>query len=123
MKTFERFCEEISSIVECKIISWHGSNYITSIQAYKLLRYGYMLGGFNIRNIGIPLVFVENRNRIHEQTIIRDHKTLEDFYSAYKVLYINCSNKQEKELLQTKIVEKLYNLSMETICATCEFGG
>ena len=89
MKTFERFCEEISSIVECKIISWHGSNYITSIQAYKLLRYGYMLGGFNIRNIGIPLVFVENRNRIHEQTIIRDHKTLEDFYSAYKVLYIN----------------------------------
>ena len=48
MEQFESFCEVISTNVESQILSWHGRNDISSIQAMKLVHNRYMLGGFII---------------------------------------------------------------------------
>lgn len=48
MGQFESFCELISTNVESRILSWHGRNDISSIQAIKLIHNRYMLGGFII---------------------------------------------------------------------------
>ena len=37
MEQFESFCEVISTNVESLILSWHGRNDISSIQAIKLV--------------------------------------------------------------------------------------
>ncbi len=61
MEQFKSFCEIISTSVENRILSWHGRNDISSIQALKMIHNGYMLGGFIISaDVFHPLLIVTN---------------------------------------------------------------
>ena len=131
MKTFESFCEAISTNVESQILSWHGRNDISSIQAIKLVHNRYMLGGFIISADAFhPLLMVTNAmsmitgiQRIHGNELKRDNDALDSFYGHYKERYDKCKNNESIEILKNIIASNLYRLSMDAIYNTCEFGG
>ena len=131
MKTFESFCEVISTNVESRILSWHGRNDISSIQAMKLVHNRYMLGGFLISaDVFHPLLMVTNAmsmitgiQRIHGNELKRDNEALDSFYIHYKERYDQCENNESIEALKNIIASNLYRLSMDAIYNTCEFGG
>lgn len=131
MKTFESFCEVISTNVESRILSWHGRNDISSIQAMKLIRNRYMLGGFIISaDVFHPLLMVTNAmsmitgsQRMHGNELKRDNEALNSFYGPYKERYDKCENNESIEALKNIIASNLYRLSMDAIYNTCEFGG
>lgn len=131
MKTFESFCEVISTNVESRILSWHGRNDISSIQAMKLVHNRYMLGGFIISaDVFHPLLMVTNAmsmitesQRMHSNELKRDNEALNSFYGSYKERYDKCENNESIEALKNIIASNLYRLSMDAIYNTCEFGG
>ncbi len=131
MKTFESFCEVISTNVESQILSWHGRNDISSIQAMKLVHNRYMLGGFIISaDVFHPLLMVTNAmsmitgsQRMHGNELKRDNEALNSFYGSYKERYDKCENNESIEALKNIIASNLYRLSMDAIYNTCEFGG
>ena len=131
MKTFESFCEVISTNVESQILSWHGRNDISSIQAMKLVHNRYMLGGFIISaDVFHPLLMVTNAmsmitgsQRMHGNELKRDNEALNSFYGSYKERYDKCENNESIEALKNIIASNLYRLSMDAIDNTCEFGG
>lgn len=131
MKTFESFCEVISTNVESQILSWHGRNDISSIQAMKLVHNRYMLGGFIISaDVFQPLLMVTNAmsmitgsQRMHGNELKRDNEALNSFYGSYKERYDKCENNESIEVLKNIIASNLYRLSMDAIYNTCEFGG
>ena len=131
MKTFESFCEVISTNVESQILSWHGRNDISSIQAVKLVHNRYMLGGFIISaDVFHPLLMVTNAmsmitgsQRMHGNELKRDNEALNSFYGSYKERYDKCENNESIEALKNIIASNLYRLSMDAIYNTCEFGG
>ena len=131
MKTFESFCEVISTNVESRILSWHGRNDISSIQAMKLVHNRYMLGGFIISaDVFHPLLMVTNAmsmitgsQRMHGNELKRDNEALNSFYGPYKERYDKCENNESIEALKNIIASNLYRLSMDAIYNTCEFGG
>ena len=131
MKTFESFCEVISTNVESQILSWHGRNDISSRQAMKLVHNRYMLGGFIISaDVFHPLLMVTNAmsmitgsQRMHGNELKRDNEALNSFYGSYKERYDKCENNESIEALKNIIASNLYRLSMDAIDNTCEFGG
>lgn len=131
MGEFEAFCEEISTNVESRILSWHGHNDISPIQAIKLVHNRYMLGGFVISVDAFhPLLMVTNAmsmitgiQRIHGNELKRDNEALDSFYRHYKERYDKCENNESIEILKNIIASNLYRLSMDAIYNTCEFGG
>lgn len=131
MEQFESFCEVISTNVESQILSWHGRNDISSIQAMKLVHNRYMLGGFIISaDVFHPLLMVTNAmsmvtgsQRIHGNELKRDNEALNSFYGSYKERYDKCENNESIEALKNIIASNLYRLSMDAIDNTCEFGG
>lgn len=131
MEQFESFCEVISTNVESQIISWHGRNDISSIQAMKLVHNRYMLGGFIISaDVFYPLLMVTNamsmitgNQRMHGNELKRDNEALNSFYGSYKERYDKCENNESIEALKNIIASNLYRLSMDAIYNTCEFGG
>lgn len=131
MEQFESFCEVISTNVESQILSWHGRNDISSIQAMKLVHNRYMLGGFIISaDVFHPLLMVTNAmsmvtgsQRIHGNELKRDNEALTSFYGSYKERYDKCENNESIEALKNIIASNLYRLSMDAIDNTCEFGG
>lgn len=130
MKTFESFCEVISTNVESQILSWHGRNDISSIQAMKLVHNRYMLGGFIISaDVFHPLLMVTNAMsmirgaRMHGNELKWDNEALNSFYGSYKERYDKCENNESIEALKNIIASNLYRLSMDAIYNTCEFGG
>ena len=131
MKTFESFCEVISTNVESQILSWHGRNDISSIQAMKLIHNRYMLGGFIISaDVFHTLLIVENvmsmitgSQRVHGNELKRDNEALDSFYGHYKEIYDKCENNESIETLKNTIASNLYRLSMDAIDNTCAFGG
>ena len=131
MKTFESFCEVISTNVESQILSWHGRNDISSIQAMKLVHNRYMLGGFIISaDVFHPLLMVTNAmsmitgsQRMHGNELKRDNEALNSFYGSYKERYDKYENNESIEALKNIIASNLYRLSMDAIYNTCEFGG
>ena len=131
MVQFESFCVEISTYVESQILSWHGRNDISSLQAMKLIRNRYMLGGFIISaDVFHPLLMVTNAmsmitgsQRMHGNELKRDNEALNSFYEPYKERYDKCENNESIEALKNIIASNLYRLSMDAIYNTCEFGG
>ena len=131
MVQFESFCEEISTYVESQILSWHGRNDISSLQAMKLIRNRYMLGGFIISaDVFHPLLMVTDAmsmitgsQRMHGNELKRDNEALNSFYGPYKERYDKCENNESIEALKNIIASNLYRLSMDAIYNTCEFGG
>lgn len=131
MGQFKSFCEEISTNVESRILSWHGRNDISSIQAMKLIHNRYMLGGFIISaDVFHTLLIVENvmsmitgSQRVHGNELKRDNEALDSFYGHYKETYDKCENNESIETLKNTIASNLYRLSMDAIDNTCAFGG
>ena len=131
MGKFESFCEVISTNVESRILSWHGRNDISSIQAIKLIHDRYMLGGFIISaDVFHPLLIVTNTMsmvtgnlRIHGNEFKRDNEALDSFYGHYKERFDKCENNESIESLKNIIASSLYRISMDAINNTCEFGG
>ena len=128
MVQFESFCEGISTSVESQILSWHGRNDISSLQAMKLIHNRYMLGGFIISaDVFHTLLIVENtitRNqRVHGNELKRDNEALDSFYGHYKETYEKCENNESIETLKNIIASNLYRLSMDAIYNTSAFGG
>jgi hypothetical protein len=131
MGKFESFCEVISTNVENRILSWHGRNDISSIQAIKLIHNRYMLGGFIISaDVFHPLLIVTNTMsmvtgnlRIHGNELKRDNEALDSFYGHYKERFDKCENNESIESLKNIIASSLYRISMDAIYNTCEFGG
>lgn len=131
MGKFESFCEVISTNVESRILSWHGRNDISSIQAIKLIHNRYMLGGFIISaDVFHPLLIVTNTMsmvtgnlRIHGNEFKRDNEALDSFYGHYKERFDKCENNESIESLKNIIASSLYRISMDAINNTCEFGG
>ena len=98
---YDFFCDEITKSVENKIFSWCGCNKINYFQALKLLRYGYMLGGFIIvepMSLVLSLLFTE---RIYDGVMVRDLEGLSRFHLTYRNRYEICPGEQELELLRT----------------------
>lgn len=128
MKTFEIYCEEISSSVENKIYRWIHSA-ISPTQAECLLRQGYILGGLNISpSLITPLdVFTLNfqyTDRIDNNLrLIRDSSSLCNYYRKYISRYDACNDERDLGRLFTEIEQDLFNSSMEIIINTGEFGG
>lgn len=130
--TYKSFCEAISTSVENRIISWHGRNDITSIQAFKLIQNGYMLGGFIVdvggSSIIMPVLLSilsmrDGRPRISNQEFKRDDESLYKFYQNYELDYDECKNADELNSLQSLITKDLYERSITAIRLTCAFGG
>lgn len=102
MGEFDAFCEEISTNVESRILSWHGHNDISPIQAIKLVHNRYMLGGFIISVDAFhPLLMVTNAmsmimgsQRMHGNEIKQDNEALDSFYGPYKERYDKCENNE-----------------------------
>ena len=128
MVQFESFCEGISTYVESQILSWHGRNDISSLQAMKLIHNRYMLGGFIISaDVFHTLLIVENTitgsQRVRGNELKRDNEALDSFYGHYKETYEKCENNESIETLKNIIASNLYRLSMDAIYNTCAFGG
>ena len=131
MGQFESFCELISTNVKSRILSWHGRNDISSIQAIKLIHNRYMLDGFIITaDVFHPLLIVTNTMsmitgsaRIDGNELKRDNEALGSFYGHYKQRFDKCENNESIEALKNIIASNLYRLSMDAINNTCEFGG
>ena len=112
-KDFTCFCNEITTIVENSILSWHGRNDINPTQGIKLVQKGYMLGGFiiDIRSDIMPALscFFSLFNGCSS------NNTVSPSY--------NCKHEDELIDLTSKIAKELYDHSMNVIRQTCEFGG
>lgn len=127
---YKSFCDTISTSVENSILSWHGRNNITLIQALKLIQNGYMLGGF-IVDVGCIIMPVLTgvlsvpigRQRFFGNELKRDYDALCKFYQLYKLDFDACKNVDELNYLQSHVVKDLYEQSMAAIRLTCEFGG
>ena len=128
MGNFKSFCEVISTNVESRILSWHGRNDISSIQAMTLIHNQYMLGGFIISaDVFHALLIFENtitgRQRVRGNELKRDNEALDSFYGHYKETYEKCENNESIETLKNIIASNLYRLSMDAIYNTSAFGG
>lgn len=130
--TYQSFCEIISTAVENRILSWHGSNVINLTQASKLLQNGYMLGGFIVDVGGSSIIMPGllsilsmrgGRPRISNQEFKRDDESLYKFYQNYELDYDECKNADELNSLQSLITKDLYERSITAIRLTCAFGG
>ncbi len=128
--TYKSFCDTISISVENSILSWHGRNDITLIQALKLIQNEYMLGGFIVDVGGIIrpvltgiLSVSSGRQRFFGNELKRDDDALCEFYQLYKLDFDACKNVDELNHLQSHVVKDLYEQSMAAIRLTCEFGG
>lgn len=132
MEQFKPFCKAITTSVENRIISWHGSNVVNLTQAYKLIQNGYMLGGFIVDVSGSSIIMPGllcilsmrgGRPRISNQEFKRDDESLYKFYQNYELDYDECKNADELNSLQSLITNDLYERSMTAIRLTCAFGG
>lgn len=136
MNNFKDFCNEISDIVEERIISWHGNKKISHNQAIKLIRHGYMLGGLEIDyssilwsmhyvNVTTNLFYRAQRFYFpnnYECFLERDENTLKDFYAVFKCQYDNYKSKRELDKLKIHIAEALWDNTMHN-SLTYVFGG
>lgn len=128
-KDFTCFCNEITTIVENSILSWHGRNDIYPTQGIKLVQKGYMLGGFIIdkRSDIMPALscfsLFNGCPRISGYELKRDDDALFQFYLNYENRFYNCKHEDELIDLTSKIAKELYDHSMNVIRQTCEFGG
>ena len=127
---FESFCESISASVENKIYRCFRINAISAIQAARLIRHGYILGGWYISpsligSLGlIPFVFMQYTGRIDNNLRLnRDASLLSEYYHKYKSRYDACTDGRDLDRLFTEIEQDLFNYSIEIINNTCEFGG
>lgn len=131
MEQFKPFCEAITTSVESQILSWHGRNDISPIQAIKLIHNGYLLGGFiisadafhHLLMVTNAMSMITGSQRIHGNELKRDNDALDSFYGHYKERYDKCKNNESIEALKNIIASNLYSLSMDAIDNTCEFGG
>lgn len=150
MNNFKDFCNEISNIVEEKIISWHGDKKISRGAAFELVKHGYMLGGFKVDyeqyhpfnshydiyalfpdytsslntlmfNIPIMSQRIYHHNSF-EIFLKRAENALKDFYAAFKCKYDNCKSKRELDKLKIHIAEALWDNTMHN-SLTYVFGG
>lgn len=142
MNNFKDFCNEISNIVEEKIISWHGDKKISRGAAFELVKHGYMLGGFKVdyeqyhpfnsdydfcsvfqfpncfpglHILGLNIPNMSRRIYHHNSFEIflkRDENALKDFYAVFKCKYDNCKSKRELDELKIHIAEALWNNTM-----------
>lgn len=150
MNNFENFCNEITDIVEEKIISWHGDKKISRGATFGLVKHGYMLGGFEVdyiqyhpfnsdydfysvfpycipglHTLGLNIPNMSRRIYHHNSFEIflkRDENALKDFYAVFKCKYDNCKSKRELDELKIHIAEKLFNNTMHN-SLTYVFGG
>ena len=114
--TYRSFCEIISTAVENRILSQHGSNVVNLTQAYKLIQNGYMLGGF-IVDVGYSSIIMPGllsilsmrggRPRISNQEFKRDDESLYKFYQIYELNFNECKNADELNSLQSLITNDL----------------